>query len=103
MNNSGWIASPNPEMTIWDSSQLIAMGILVTVLMNILTEAMKSGNKDTERMDRATFQELLSAEGVDRQGSVGAGFEERRSDAYPMAGRHDTGANYGWSQLQQGY
>ena len=45
VNNSGWIGSPNPEMVIWDSGQLIAMGVLITVMMNVLTEALKRKGK----------------------------------------------------------
>ncbi|KAF2799232.1 hypothetical protein K505DRAFT_332786 [Melanomma pulvis-pyrius CBS 109.77] len=64
VKNSGWIGSPNPEMIIWDSGQLIAMGVLITVMMNMLTEAMKREGKDTERKKKGTFQKLPGEEPV---------------------------------------
>jgi hypothetical protein len=40
---------PNTEMIIWDSGQLIAMGVLITVIMNVLTEAYERKKKDAEK------------------------------------------------------
>lgn len=45
MNRSGWIVRPNPEMIIWDQGPLFAMGVLVTILMNMLTEASERERK----------------------------------------------------------
>ena len=36
-------------MDIWDSGGLIAMGILITVLMNVLTEAFERKKKDANK------------------------------------------------------
>jgi hypothetical protein len=41
--------SPNTEMTVWDSGQLIAMGILITVLMNMLTAAWERKKRDAKK------------------------------------------------------
>jgi hypothetical protein len=49
VDTSGWMKSPNTEMTIWDSGQLIAMGIAITVLMNVLTEAFERKKKEELR------------------------------------------------------
>ncbi|KAF1844229.1 uncharacterized protein K460DRAFT_419170 [Cucurbitaria berberidis CBS 394.84] len=87
VKNSGWIAFPNPEMIIWDSGQLIAMGVLITVMMNMLTEAYKREQKGAQRNDGARFQRLRSVEGVDSR------FEEDQSDSYPMARTYNAGAS----------
>ncbi|CAN9093336.1 unnamed protein product [Alternaria alternata] len=49
VDESGWLESPNTEMDIWDSGGLIAMGILITVLMNVLTEAFERKKKDANK------------------------------------------------------
>jgi hypothetical protein len=45
---SGWMEDPNTEMIVWASGQLIAMGVLITVIMNVLTEAKERKKKDVE-------------------------------------------------------
>jgi hypothetical protein len=42
-----WIGSPNSEMVVWDSGQLIAMGVLITIMMKVLTEAFEKDMKIT--------------------------------------------------------
>jgi len=60
---SGWMEDPNTEMIVWDSGQLIAMGVLITVIMNVLTEAMEREKKDAKKrsdgMDGEAGVELL--------------------------------------------
>lgn len=56
VRKSGWIGSPNPEMIIWDLGQLVALGLLVTVIMNMLTEAMKREAKGS------AFERVLDEE-----------------------------------------
>jgi len=46
---SGWMEDPNTEMIVWDSGQLIAMGVLITVIMNVLTEAKEREKKDANK------------------------------------------------------
>jgi hypothetical protein len=69
VRDSGWMETPNTEFVIWDSGQLIAIGVLITVINNMLTEAWKREGKPREE----SFQRL-----------PGAGFEERREDEIPM-------------------
>lgn len=54
--------SPNTEMIIWDSGGLIAMGILITVLMNVLTEAVERKKKDADKgiEDGTAYKQLVS-------------------------------------------
>ncbi|RYN19201.1 hypothetical protein AA0119_g10163 [Alternaria tenuissima] len=47
--DSGWMADPNTEMMILDSGQLIAMGVLFTIIMNVLTEAKEREKKSVEK------------------------------------------------------
>lgn len=87
MNASGWIGAPNPEMIIWDQGQLFAMGVLITVVMNVLTEALRREGKN------ATFQRLSADSGV--------GFEARRADEHPLVNM-GSGVETGY-QGYQGY
>lgn len=77
VKSSGWIQLPNTEYVIWDSGQLIAIGVLITVLSNVLTEAWKREGKDAKRPKDEAFERLT---GVDRSSA----YEERRSNSYPM-------------------
>ncbi|KAI4942770.1 hypothetical protein J4E91_009689 [Alternaria rosae] len=49
--DSGWMEDPNTEMIVWDSGQLIAMGVLITVIMNVLTEAKEREKKNAKKND----------------------------------------------------
>lgn len=73
VKKSGWIGDPNPEFIIWDPVQMIAMGVLITVVMNMLTELMRRTKKDHDGANRGSFQRLR-----------GAGSEDQGSDAYRM-------------------
>ena len=68
VDKSGWIASPNPEMIVWDSGQLIAMGILITVIMNVLTEAFERKKKDPK--EREEFAQLIGGESATEMQSI---------------------------------
>ncbi|KAL6712140.1 hypothetical protein ACN47E_000017 [Coniothyrium glycines] len=76
VNKSGWIARPNPEMIIWDQGQLFAMGVLVTIVMNVLTEAYKREGKD-ERKGGGSFEQVGGDE---------------RSESYPMVSPRESSA-----------
>lgn len=71
VRDSGWMETPNTEFLIWDSGQLIAIGVLITVVNNMLTEAWKRESKPKE----GTFQKIPDE-----------GWEERRvrEGEYPM-------------------
>ncbi|CAN9144198.1 unnamed protein product [Alternaria sp. RS040] len=58
--NSGWMADPNTETMILDSGQLIAMGVLITIIMNVLTEAKEREKKSVE--DNGANNELEEEE-----------------------------------------
>ena len=73
VSKSGWIGEPNSEMIIWDTAQLIAMGVLTTVIMNTLTETIRRDDKRAERKRKGAFQRLSS------------NLEEQPSDTYPLA------------------
>ncbi|CAN9094569.1 unnamed protein product [Alternaria alternata] len=61
VDTSGWMKSPNTEMTIWDSGQLIAMGIAITVLMNVLTEAFERKKKEAKKeSEDGGYKQLVS-------------------------------------------
>jgi hypothetical protein len=69
VRDSGWMETPNTEYVIWDSGQLIAMGVLITVVMNVLTEMWKrEGKPKNEPWQRVS----------------GAAYEHRRGDEFPM-------------------
>ena len=94
VNRSGWIGEPNTEMAIWDAGQLFALGILITVIMNILTELWKRDDKDTKRkaMRRSDGQRLLHeySEGHDSRSqpqsfSMGSFGELTRYEGYRSA------------------
>jgi hypothetical protein len=79
VRESGWMETPNTEFVIWDSGQLIAIGVLITVVNNMLIEAWRREGK--------TKQEAWK-----RVPSVG--YEERRQDDHsmvPLAPRERTG------------
>jgi hypothetical protein len=71
VKDSGWMEVPNTELVIWDQGQLIAIGVLITVVNNMLTEAWKRDSKPKGE----EFQKL-----------PGIGWEETRihEDEYPM-------------------
>jgi hypothetical protein len=69
VSRSGWMEMPNTEFVIWDSSQLIAVGVLITVITNMLTEAWEREGKTKK-------------EAWKRVPSVG--FKERGQDGYLM-------------------
>jgi len=77
VKNSGWVETPNTEFVIWDAGQLIAIGVLITVLNNVLTEAWKRDGKDAERPRDEAFERLTG-------GDASSAYEERRSNSYPM-------------------
>tara|TARA_R110002003_G_scaffold219_9_gene16524 strand:+ start:1060 stop:1878 length:819 start_codon:yes stop_codon:yes gene_type:complete len=77
---SGWMKSPNTEFVMWDSGQLIAVGVLFTVVINMLTETWKREEKGAsmERPESTAFEPLTG-------GDAAGGFEERESvNEYPM-------------------
>jgi len=83
VKNSGWIQLPNTEYVIWDSGQLIAIGVLITVLSNVLTEGWKREGKDSKRLKDGSFERLTESDT--------SAYEERRSNSYLMAQMgHDT-------------
>jgi hypothetical protein len=55
---SGWMEDPNTEMIVWDSGQLIAMGVLITVIMNVLTEAKERKKKGGEADGEESYEML---------------------------------------------
>ncbi|KAH7067916.1 hypothetical protein FB567DRAFT_615504 [Paraphoma chrysanthemicola] len=79
VKRSGWMESPNTEFVIWDSGQLIAVGVLITVVINMLTETWKREEKEGgEDRPRSRAFEPLKGDGA-------SGFEERRgTNEYPM-------------------
>jgi hypothetical protein len=80
-------------MIIWDQGQLFAMGVLVTVVMNMLTEALRREEKNAGRPTSDAFQRLSAGSEV--------GFEERRADVYPLVNR-GSGVETGY-HAYQGY
>lgn len=76
VDKSGWIGKPNTEMIIWDSGQLIALGVGITVAMNVLTELWKRDEKDAKRINRDR-QRLLEEEYESIE-------TERGPHSYPM-------------------
>jgi hypothetical protein len=93
VDKSGWIASPNPEMIVWDSGQLIAMGILITVIINVLTETFERKKKDTKKRTAAgeEFAQLTGGESATEMHSMG--FSEQASwqrDGYEPHRRYAT-------------
>lgn len=77
VKNSGWMETPNTELMIWDAGQLIALGVLITVLNNVLTEAWKRDSKDAARPKDEAFERLRNAD-------ASSAYEERRPNSYPM-------------------
>lgn len=57
VNKSGWISRPNPEMIIWDQGQLFAMGVMITIVMNLLTEVYRREPKEDGKNERG-FERL---------------------------------------------
>jgi hypothetical protein len=69
VRDSDWMETPNTEFVIWDLGQLIAIGVLITVIMNVLTEMWKRESKPK----REPWQRVPSAS-----------YEHRRGDEFPM-------------------
>ncbi|KAF2826660.1 hypothetical protein CC86DRAFT_466513 [Ophiobolus disseminans] len=78
VKDSGWMETPNAEFMIWDAGQLIAIGVLITVLNNVLTEAWRRDSKGAGSPRDGAFQRLTG-------GDASSAYEERRSNSYPMA------------------
>jgi hypothetical protein len=69
VRDSDWMETPNTEFVIWDSGQLIAIGVLITVMMNVLTEMWKREGKPKDE----PWQRVSSAS-----------YEHTRGDEFPM-------------------
>ena len=78
---SGWMEDPNTEMIVWDSGQLIAMGILITVVMNVLTEAKERKKKDVKKESQDEANEPLVSRNPSPNHTYaqGYGYEPNRS------------------------
>ncbi|KAF2130166.1 hypothetical protein P153DRAFT_396491 [Dothidotthia symphoricarpi CBS 119687] len=60
VKRSGWIGSPNTEYIIWDSGQLIAMGVLISVIMNVLSEMLTREDKIAKRKKMDEYRQVGS-------------------------------------------
>jgi hypothetical protein len=78
VKDSGWLETPNTEYVIWDSGQLIAIGVLITVVLNMATETWKRDTKDDKKakVQDEAFERLT--------GQDEPRYEESRSGSYPM-------------------
>ncbi|KAF2023011.1 hypothetical protein EK21DRAFT_95261 [Setomelanomma holmii] len=74
VKQSGWMETPNTEFVIWDSGQLIAVGVLITVVINMLTETWKREEKDAgvARPGSRAFEPLKGADGASGYGERGS-------------------------------
>lgn len=70
VRESGWIAEPNPEFNFWDAGQLTALGTIITVIMNVLSELWKRDDKETRQKKREDDRIALLNNGQQLQSSI---------------------------------
>lgn len=94
-------------MTIWDGGQLIAMGVVITVVMNLLSEIWRREEKGTRVNRSEEAQRRLLDDGGDANDRQSAGSSRT---SYPMIslnggegkGHHGSQLNYPVT-LQEGW